>query len=109
MATRPRVLAAGDHRLAVGALAKLLATSFDILGTAANRKELLEVAATLKPELVILDREMQDAGDQLRQVSVGSSKGENYLECTWSRSLTFSDEFVSANRVQPPPRGTNAS
>src|SRR4029077_5388676 len=26
MATRPRVLAAGDHRLAVGALAKLLAT-----------------------------------------------------------------------------------
>ena len=104
MATRPRVLAAGDHRLAVGALAKLLATSFDILGTAANRKELLEVAATLKPDLVILDREIQDAGDQLRQVSGGSSK-----ECTWSRSLTFSDEFVSANRVQPPPRGTNAS
>jgi PleD family two-component response regulator len=67
MATRPRVLAAGDHRLAIGALAKLLDTSFE-MGTAANSKELLEVAATLKPDLVILDRGMQDAGDQLKEL-----------------------------------------
>jgi response regulator RpfG family c-di-GMP phosphodiesterase len=48
-------------------LAKLLDTSFE-MGTAANSKELLEVAATLKPDLVILDRGMQDAGDQLKEL-----------------------------------------
>jgi DNA-binding NarL/FixJ family response regulator len=52
----------------VGTLAKLLETRFEIVGTAANSKELLEAAATLKPHLVILDRRLQDAGDQLREL-----------------------------------------
>jgi DNA-binding NarL/FixJ family response regulator len=49
-------------------LAKLLETRFEIVGTAANSKELLEVAFRLKPDLVILDRRLQEAGDQLREL-----------------------------------------
>ena len=68
MATRPRILAAGGRTLVVGTLAKLLETRFEIVGTATNGKELVEVASRLNPDLVILDRALQDAGDQLREL-----------------------------------------
>ena len=68
MATRPRILAAGGRTLVVGTLAKLLETRFEIVGTAADSKELVEVASRLNPDLVILDRGLQDAGDQLREL-----------------------------------------
>jgi len=67
-ATRPRILAAGGRTLVVGTLAKLLETRFEIVGTAANSKELVELASRLNPDLVILDRGLQDAGDQLREL-----------------------------------------
>jgi DNA-binding NarL/FixJ family response regulator len=68
MATRPRILAAGGRRLVVGTLAKLLETRFEIVGTAADSKELVEVASRLNPDLVILDKRLQDAGDELREL-----------------------------------------
>jgi DNA-binding NarL/FixJ family response regulator len=68
MATKRCVLAAGDHRLAIGALTKLLETRFEIVGTATNSKELVELASRLNPDLVILDRGLQEAGDQLREL-----------------------------------------
>jgi DNA-binding NarL/FixJ family response regulator len=68
MATRPRILAAGGRTLVVGTLAKLLETRFEIVGTATNSKELVEVASRLNPDLVILDRRLQDAGDELREL-----------------------------------------
>ena len=68
MATKPRILAAGGRRLVVGTLAKLLETRFEIVGTAADSKELVEVASRLNPDLVILDSRLQDAGDQLREL-----------------------------------------
>jgi DNA-binding NarL/FixJ family response regulator len=68
MATKPRILAAGGRRLVVGTLAKLLETRFEIVGTAADSKELVEVASRLNPDLVILDRRLQDAGDELREL-----------------------------------------
>jgi len=68
MATRPRILAAGGRTLVVGTLAKLLETRFEIVGTATNSKELVELASRLNPDLVILDRGLQDAGDQLREL-----------------------------------------
>jgi DNA-binding NarL/FixJ family response regulator len=68
MATRPRILAAGGRTLVVGTLAKLLETRFEIVGTAADSKELVEVASRLNPDLLILDRRLQDAGDQLREL-----------------------------------------
>jgi DNA-binding NarL/FixJ family response regulator len=68
MATRPRILAAGGRTLVVGTLAKLLETRFEIVGTATNSKELVELASRLNPDLVILDRGLHDAGDQLREL-----------------------------------------
>jgi DNA-binding NarL/FixJ family response regulator len=68
MATRPRILAAGGRTLVVGTLAKLLETRFEIVGTATNSKELVELASRLNPDLVILDRGLQEAGDQLREL-----------------------------------------
>jgi DNA-binding NarL/FixJ family response regulator len=68
MATRPRILAAGGRTLVVGTLAKLLESRFEIVGTATNSKELVELASRLNPDLVILDRGLQDAGDQLREL-----------------------------------------
>ena len=67
-ATRPRILAAGGRTLVVGTLAKLLETHFEIVGTATNSKELVELASRLNPDLVILDRGLQEAGDQLREL-----------------------------------------
>ena len=67
-ATRPRILAAGGRTLVVGTLAKLLETRFEIVGTATNSKELVELASRLNPDLVILDRGLQEAGDQLREL-----------------------------------------
>jgi DNA-binding NarL/FixJ family response regulator len=61
-------LAAGGRTLVVGTLAKLLETRFEIVGTAANSKELVELASRLNPDLVILDRGLQEAGDQLREL-----------------------------------------
>jgi DNA-binding NarL/FixJ family response regulator len=68
MATRPRILAAGGRTLVVGTLAKLLESRFEIVGTAADSKELVEVASRLNPDLVILDSRLQDAGDELREL-----------------------------------------
>jgi DNA-binding NarL/FixJ family response regulator len=68
MATRPRILAAGGRTLVVGTLAKLLESRFEIVGTATNSKELVELASRLNPDLVIVDRGLQDAGDQLREL-----------------------------------------
>ena len=66
MPTRPRILAAGGRTLIVWTLAKLLETRFEIVGTAADSKELVEVASRLNPDLVILDRRLKDAADELR-------------------------------------------
>ena len=61
-------MAAGGRTLVVGTLAKLLETRFEIVGTATNSKELVELASRLNPDLVILDRGLQEAGDQLREL-----------------------------------------
>ena len=69
MATRRRILIAGDHKLVIGALTKLLGPYFEILGTVSNRRDLLDVAARFKPDLVILDIGIpQDAGEQLNEL-----------------------------------------
>jgi DNA-binding NarL/FixJ family response regulator len=56
---RPRVLIVDDHPLTRDALATLLAGSdFDVVGQASDGQEAIEVAATLRPQLVLLDLSM---------------------------------------------------
>jgi DNA-binding NarL/FixJ family response regulator len=69
---RPRVLLADDHTLLLEAFQKLLADDCDVVGTVSNGRALLSAAATLKPDVVILDVAMPllngiDATRQLKQ------------------------------------------
>jgi RNA polymerase sigma factor (sigma-70 family) len=69
--TRPRILLADDHTLMAEALRALLQTDFDVVGTVADGRALLQAAAALKPEVVVLDIGMPllnglDAGEQLK-------------------------------------------
>jgi len=52
---RPRVLLADDHTLVLEAFRRLLAEDCDVVGTASNGRELLDAAAALEPEVVVVD------------------------------------------------------
>jgi len=52
---RPRVLLADDHRLLREAFVKLLEPECDVVGGVADGRALLEAAATLRPDVVVLD------------------------------------------------------
>jgi DNA-binding NarL/FixJ family response regulator len=49
------VLIADDHTLMLEGLTRLLATEFQVVGTAPNGRVLLEEAQRLKPDIVVLD------------------------------------------------------
>jgi DNA-binding NarL/FixJ family response regulator len=53
--SRPRVLIADDHTLLLEAFEKLLADECDVVGTVSNGQALLEAAATLHPDVAIVD------------------------------------------------------
>lgn len=52
---RPRVVIADDHHILVEGVRRLLESDYEITGTAANGRELVETVTRLKPELVVLD------------------------------------------------------
>jgi DNA-binding NarL/FixJ family response regulator len=55
---RPRVVLADDHRAMLDAVASLLASRFDVIGTADDGLEALRLATTLAPDVVVLDLSM---------------------------------------------------
>ena len=68
---RPRVVLADDHRLLREAFAELLKAECDVVGSAADGRALLELAAELRPDIVVLDVAMPllnglDAARQLK-------------------------------------------
>src|SRR6478672_119133 len=68
---RPRVLLADDHALLLGAFEKLLAPECDIVGQVSDGRALVLAAATLKPDLIVLDIGMPllnglEAGRQIK-------------------------------------------
>jgi DNA-binding NarL/FixJ family response regulator len=69
--TRPRILLADDHTLLLEAFEKLLADDCDVVGAVSNGQALLEAAATLSPDVAIVDIAMPlmnglDAARQLK-------------------------------------------
>jgi DNA-binding NarL/FixJ family response regulator len=50
-----RLLLADDHAMMLEGLARLLANEFEIVGTAANGRELLAEAERLRPDVIVLD------------------------------------------------------
>src|SRR5881397_4197933 len=69
----PRVLLADDHTLLLDAFEKLLAEECDVVGAVSNGHALLEAAAKLRPDVVVVDIAMPllngiDAARRLRQL-----------------------------------------
>jgi DNA-binding NarL/FixJ family response regulator len=68
---RARILLADDHALLVEAFKSLLEPEFEVVGTAPDGRALLQMAAKLKPDLIVLDISMPllnglDAGRQVK-------------------------------------------
>ena len=53
-----RVLLADSHKLTLEALSYLLVPTFEIVGMVSNTNSLLEAAATLKPDVAVVDLSM---------------------------------------------------
>ena len=69
---RLRILVADDHTLLVEAFVKLLEPKYDVVGTAADGRELLIEAERLNPDIILLDLSMPklnalDAAHQIKQ------------------------------------------
>jgi len=70
---RPRVLLADDHTLVLEGISKLLEPRFELAGTAADGRALLEAAKKLRPDIILVDISMPllngiDAARQLRKL-----------------------------------------
>jgi len=55
---RPRVLLADDHALVAAGLCKLLESEFELVGSVADGRALVNAAQTIRPDVVLLDISM---------------------------------------------------
>src|SRR5271169_298948 len=67
-----RILIADDHQLLADACKSLLEPEFQVVGIVTDGRSLIKVAATLRPDIIILDIYMPhlnglDAGEQIKQ------------------------------------------
>jgi DNA-binding NarL/FixJ family response regulator len=69
--SRPRVLLADDHGLVLAALAALVGREYDVVGTVTDGRALIAAAATLQPDVIVLDVAMPllNGLDAARQIS----------------------------------------
>jgi DNA-binding NarL/FixJ family response regulator len=71
--TRPRLLLADDHRMLRDAFAQILESHYEVVGQAANGRDLLDLAKELSPQVIVLDIGMPllnglDAARQLKKI-----------------------------------------
>ena len=55
---RPRVLVVDDHRPILDTVSAILADDFDVVGTATDGRQAIEMASELEPDVVVLDVQM---------------------------------------------------
>jgi len=73
MTKQPRIILADDHVLLLDAIKNLLGPDFEVVGTFTDGRALVNGAAELKPDVVVLDINMPNmnglnAGQRLKQV-----------------------------------------
>ena len=69
---RPRVLLADDHHLVLARVLSLLKSTFDVVGTADNGRDLVDQAQRLQPDVIVMDIAMPiltgiEAAHELRE------------------------------------------
>src|SRR5215469_18145642 len=72
----PRLILADDHTIVTAAFGTLLQSSYDIIATVVNGRELVQAALSLKPEVIVVDVAMPllnglEATRQVRQKDPG--------------------------------------
>ena len=70
---RPHIVIADDHTFMADACKKLLEPKYDVVATVGDGRALVRIAATLKPQVIIIDIGMPllnglDAGHQVKQL-----------------------------------------
>jgi DNA-binding NarL/FixJ family response regulator len=75
---RPHIIIADDHALVADLCKRLLEPEFEVLATVGDGRALVRTAATLKPQVIVIDIGMPllnglDAGYQVKQL-MGSAK-----------------------------------
>jgi DNA-binding NarL/FixJ family response regulator len=70
---RPHVMIADDHAFMADACKKLLEPEYDVVATVGDGRALVRIAATLKPQVIVIDIGMPllnglDAGYQVKQI-----------------------------------------
>ena len=94
-----RVLIADDHRLFAEALEAILATDdrVEVVGQASDGSEVVELARTLRPDLVLMDVSMPvlDGFEATREIRSGS-EGVRVLMLTGSNSRADVDRSREA-------------
>lgn len=69
---KPRIVLADDHKIVLDGLRGILAEEFELVGEATNGREMMELAQSLKPDVIVADISMPllngiDAARQLRE------------------------------------------
>ena len=75
---RPQIMIVDDHAFVAEACKKMLEPEFDVVATVGDGRALVRIAATLQPQVIIIDIRMPllnglDAGRQIKQI-LGSVK-----------------------------------
>ena len=73
MENRPTIIVADDHTLVAEACKRLLEAEYDVVATVGDGRALVRSAATLKPQIIVIDISMPllnglDAGQQIKKL-----------------------------------------
>ena len=103
---RTKILLADDHTLFCNLLRELLEHEYEVVGSVSDGRELLEAAATLRPDVVLVDIGMPtlnglDAGRRLKQlnpkVKLIYLTMNNNVECAREALQAGASAFVLKN------------
>ena len=73
MNSRPRILLADDHTMLLDAFRRLLEPRCEIVGTACDGRALMDLAASTRPDVIVLDISMPRRHSIIRLRGLGGA------------------------------------
>jgi DNA-binding NarL/FixJ family response regulator len=97
---KPRIILADDHRIVLEGLRSLLADEFDLVATAGNGRELVDLCRTLQPDLVVADVSMPllngiEAASRIRTLSAAT----RIVFLTMHPDITYATQALGAGAL----------